>query len=176
MKVKIKKLNEAAKIPSYSKTGDAGMDFTSISKNVYPDYTEYRTGLAVKIPDGHLGLIFPRSSISNKDLRLTNSVGVVDSGYTGEISFRFKREEKNNGRPLRDYEVGDRIGQLIIIPFPKVEWEETDDLGTTERGNGGFGSTDNKTTVIEKELIQGLKEVLEHKNTSKEAKLNEQKK
>ena len=80
MKVKIKKLNENAVIPSYSKQGDAGMDFVATSK-IFDKYgnVEYGTGLAMEIPEGHVGLIFPRSSISKKDLALTNAVGVIDS-------------------------------------------------------------------------------------------------
>ena len=80
MKVKIKKLNENAVIPSYSKQGDAGMDLVATSK-IFDKYgnIEYWTGLAMEIPEGHVGLIFPRSSISKKDLALTNAVGVIDS-------------------------------------------------------------------------------------------------
>lgn len=80
MKVKIKKLNENAVIPSYSKQGDAGMDLVATSK-IFDKYgnVEYGTGLAMEIPEGHVGLIFPRSSISKKDLALTNAVGVIDS-------------------------------------------------------------------------------------------------
>ena len=80
MKVKIKNLNENAVIPSYSKQGDAGMDLVATSK-IFDKYgnVEYGTGLAMEIPEGHVGLIFPRSSISKKDLALTNAVGVIDS-------------------------------------------------------------------------------------------------
>lgn len=80
MKVKIKKLNENAVIPSYSKQGDAGMDLVATSK-IFDKYgnVEYGTGLAMEIPEGYVGLIFPRSSISKKDLALTNAVGVIDS-------------------------------------------------------------------------------------------------
>lgn len=142
MKVKIKKLSPEAVIPSYSKIGDAGLDLTATwikveDHNNY-GYFEYGTGIAVDIPDGHVGLLFPRSSISNTGMLLSNSVGVIDSGYRGEIKLRFKYISGTNA-----YNVGDRIGQLIIIPYPTIEFEEVEDLGSSERGDGGWGSTGN---------------------------------
>lgn len=136
MKVKIKKLKPNAVIPSYAKAGDAGMDLVItevISENKY-DIT-YGFGIALEIPDGFVGLVFPRSSIRKTDLLLTNSVGIIDSGYRGELQATFKK--------LGDhyYKVGDRGVQLMIIPHPPVEWIETDELSNTERGEGGFGST-----------------------------------
>lgn len=144
MIVKIKKLSELAVIPAYGKPGDAGMDLTATSLTIdeFGNY-EYGTDLAVKIPDGHVGLIFPRSSICKVTQSLTNSVGVIDSQYIGEIKFKFKPTMKptvvNKSKSM--YEVGERIGQLIIMPYPKIEFEEVDELPTTERGDGGFGST-----------------------------------
>ena len=89
MKVKIKKLVENAVIPKYAKPGDAGMDLTAISK-VYDEFgnTVYGTGLSIEIPENHVGLLFPRSSIANNVKVLTNSVGVLDSGYRCEIIFK----------------------------------------------------------------------------------------
>lgn len=141
MQVKIKKLHPDAMIPKYSKSGDAGLDLTAISINTdSQDYIEYGTGLALEIPEGFVGLIFPRSSISNKSLLLTNSVGVIDSGYRGEIKFRFKLS--NHYRTFSEkYKVGDRIGQIIIMPYPQIEFEEVKELDNSERGDGGFGST-----------------------------------
>jgi dUTP pyrophosphatase len=138
MKVKIKKLHPNAVIPKYAKPGDAGLDLTAISEswNEFNSQVTYGTGIAVEIPEGHVGLIFPRSSISKTTLMLANSVGVIDSGYRGEIMFKFNYLEKG-----MIYDVGDRVGQLIIIPYPSVEFEEVDDLSSTERGDGGFGST-----------------------------------
>lgn len=139
MKVRIKKLSPEAKIPSYSKPGDAGLDLTATSCNTNGSYIEMGTGLAIEIPDGFVGLIFPRSSISNKDLLLYNSVGVCDSKFRGEIKFRFKQ---TNSRMMPNiYEIGDRIGQLIILPFPQIEPEEVQELSETERGQGSYGST-----------------------------------
>ena len=139
MKVRIKKLHEAAIVPKYSKPGDAGLDLTAteIIKEEGFQIT-YGTGLAVEIPLGYVGLIFPRSSIRNYELALTNCVGVVDSGYRGEIQFTFN---KIGGVPSKKYDVGDRIGQLIILPYPQIELEEVSELSNTERGDGGFGSS-----------------------------------
>jgi len=149
MIVKIKKLNEKAIIPFYAKDGDAGMDLTAISASTEDCYTEYGTGLSIEIPYGHVGLIFPRSSISKTANILSNSVGVIDSGYRGEIKLRFKvssdllhgaiEQDKNPQELL--YKPGDKIGQLIILPYPQIEFEEVDELSFTERGEGGFGST-----------------------------------
>lgn len=142
MKVRFKKLNENAVVPAYSKPGDAGLDLTAISKeltnNPQYGYLEYGTGLAVEIPEGYVGLLFPRSSISNTGLILANAVGVIDSGYRGEIKFRFKHIPGT-----ADYNVGDRVGQLIILPYPSIETEEATELNSSERGDTGFGSSGN---------------------------------
>lgn len=142
MKVKIKKLVPEAIIPQYSKPGDAGMDlvatYIKVEDHHNYGYYEYGTGLSVEIPEGYVGLVFPRSSISNTGMLLTNSVGVIDSGYRGEIRARFKYVSGT-----KSYEVGDKIAQLIIIPYPSIEFEEVEDLSQTDRGDGGFGSTGN---------------------------------
>ena len=137
MKVKIKKLDERATIPIYAKHGDAGMDLHAIrfQKDSDGNYVYY-TGLSLEIPDGYVGLLFPRSSISKTSHFLRNSVGVIDSGYRGEIMFKF-----GYGSNIKTYMVGERVGQLIIMPHPQVEFEEVDDLSDTERGEDGFGST-----------------------------------
>ena len=148
MKIKIKKLHNNAKIPAYAKPGDAGMDLTSISKvfadgkNGFEKYIEYDTGLAMEIPNGYVGLLFPRSSVSKKDLCLANCVGVVDSGYRGPIKLRFKATN-GNSKLAEIYEVGERVGQIIIMPVPFFHFEEVDELSDTNRGEGGFGSTGN---------------------------------
>lgn len=141
MKVKIKKLYPGAIIPSYANPGDAGLDLTCESRNSMTDYVEYFTGLCIEIPEGYVGLIFPRSSISNKDQMLTNSVGVIDSGYRGEIKFRFKTNMKSPADTPRIYEPGDKLGQLLILPYPQIELEEVEELSNTERGESGFGSS-----------------------------------
>ena len=145
MKVKIKKLHENAVIPSYAKPGDAGMDLTATSRSTDDiGNIVYGTGLAVEIPEGYVGLIFPRSSNAKTDLYLTNHVGVIDSGYRGELMFKFRKSDSaKNFQEARLYEVGDRVGQLIIIPYPAIEFEEVEELSNSERGEGGFGSSGN---------------------------------
>lgn len=139
MKVKIKKLHSDAVIPTYAKSGDAGMDLvaTKIISNTTFDVT-YGTDIALEIPEGFVGLVFPRSSIRKYELILSNSVGVIDSGYRGEIQATFKKE---NGLDSLAYKVGDRICQITIIPYPTIEFEEVNELNNTERGQNGFGST-----------------------------------
>jgi dUTP pyrophosphatase len=139
MKVKFKKLHENAVIPSYAKAGDAGMDLTATTEiSNTNDQVTYGIGLAVEIPEGFFGLVFPRSSIRNKNLALSNAVGVIDSGYRGELQATFT---KTRGFYSLKYEVGERIAQLVILPYPPVEVEEVDELSDTERGAGGFGSS-----------------------------------
>lgn len=139
LNVKIKKLHKNAVIPVYSKDGDAGLDLTitEVSSNTTFDVT-YGFGIAMEIPTGYVGLVFPRSSIRKMDLALTNCVGVIDSGYRGEIQATFK---KSQGLDSLKYNVGDRGAQIIIMPYPKVKFVEVDELSSTERGEGGFGST-----------------------------------
>lgn len=149
MKVKIKKLHSDAVIPAYAKAGDAGMDLTAVSRkfDVYGNI-HYGTGLAFEIPEGYVGLIFPRSSICKEQLLLSNAVGVIDSGYRGEVSFKFKPSLAYNScecatsHPIHEiYKVGDRIGQIIIMPYPQIEFEEVEELSETERGVEGYGSS-----------------------------------
>jgi dUTP pyrophosphatase len=136
---KIKKVHPNAVVPTYSKDGDAGMDVTSteIISDTESQVT-YGTGIAVEIPKGYVGLVFPRSSIRKYELELSNSVGVIDSGYRGEIQATFN---KTNGLHSVKYEVGDRIFQIMILPHPTVTFNLVDELSDTERGEGGFGST-----------------------------------
>ena len=141
MKVRIKKLNENAVIPTYAKDGDAGMDLvaTSIISTTSTQIT-YGIGLALEIPKGFVGLIFPRSSVRKTRLMLSNCVGVIDSGYRGELQATFNKVNHDSVSE-NDYKVGDRIAQIMIIPHPSIEFEEADELSDTERGHGGFGST-----------------------------------
>lgn len=169
MKVKIKKLHPDAVIPAYAKAGDAGMDLTATSVNV-DEYGNicYGTGLAFEIPEGYVGLVFPRSSIFKKGIVLSNSVGVIDSGYRGEVSFKFKPSfdkaevvhypdnPESLGLPSDaawyeldgngvdndfTYRIGERVGQIIIMPYPQIEFEEVEELSETERGAKGYGSS-----------------------------------
>jgi len=137
--VKVKKIHSNAIIPSYSKIGDAGMDLTitSIIENTSFSVS-YGFGLSMEIPKGFVGLIFPRSSVRNYELSLTNCVGVIDSGYRGEIQATFR---KHSGLDSISYKVGDRGAQIVILPYPQVTMVESSELSNTERGEGGFGST-----------------------------------
>jgi len=139
VKVKVKKLHENAVIPSYSKVGDAGMDLTitQIIENTSFSVS-YGFGIAMEIPKNYVGLVFPRSSVRNQELILSNCVGVIDSGYRGELQATFK---KTNGLDSLKYNVGDRGAQIIILPYPQVKMVESEDLSDSERGEGGFGST-----------------------------------
>ena len=142
MKVNIKKLHPNAVVPKYAKAGDAGMDLHAIEQGEADKYGNmvYKTGLAMEIPDGYVGLIYPRSSVSKTPHMLRNHVGVIDSGYRGEIMLKFGWYETSDVRtPV--YDAGDRIGQIIIMPHPKIQFNEVEELSDTDRGSGGFGST-----------------------------------
>ena len=136
--LKIKKLNEAAETPSYACPGDAGLDLKAVTVSVSEDYIEYGTGLAIEIPYGFAAFIFPRSSISNYSLILANSVGLVDSGYKGELKVRFKKI----GDKDKIYNLGDKVAQLVLMPIAiATSIEIVEELTPTERGSGGFGHT-----------------------------------
>jgi dUTP pyrophosphatase len=136
--VKIKKLHPDAVIPQYAKEGDAGMDLVAVSETWNDNNTmvTYDTGLAMEIPNGCVGLLFPRSSVSKTTLSLANCVGVIDSGYRGSVMLKFRYLEEGDV-----YDISDRVGQLVIVELPFVKVTEVDELSSTERGAGGFGST-----------------------------------
>jgi len=137
--VKVKKLDPNAVIPSYSKVGDAGMDLTITREIENTSFSvSYGFGIAMEIPKGFVGLVFPRSSVRNQDLLLSNCVGVIDSGYRGELQATFK---KTQGLDSVKYKVGERGAQIIILPYPTIYMTEVPELSDTERGSGGFGST-----------------------------------
>jgi len=138
MKVKIKKIHPDAKIPFYAKPGDAGLDLTcvEVETDQLLDKITCNTGLSIEIPHGYVGLLFPRSSVHKTGMTLCNSVGVIDSGYRGEIKMKF-----NVKRWITIYKKGDRIGQLLILPYPKINFIESETLSKTPRAAGGFGST-----------------------------------
>lgn len=140
MKVKIKKTHPNGKIPTYATDGSGAFDFYS-AEDVDIKRLELMAidlGVAMEVPEGHVMLLFPRSSIGkNTPLRMANSVGVIDSDYRGTIHALYENVF------LQDEYItqGDRIAQGIIVPVPKIEFEEVEELSTTERGEGGFGST-----------------------------------
>jgi len=135
IEVKIRKIDPKAVIPKYAQIGDAGCDLVAVSRGILNNKLVLGTGLAMEIPEGYVGLIFPRSSVFKYNARLSNSVGVIDSKYRGEIKVIFDI----TGDEL--YNIGDRVGQIIIIPYPQVTFQEASELSSSERGMGGFGST-----------------------------------
>ena len=141
--VKFKKLNDEAVIPSYAKEGDAGLDLTAVSFEYDEtlDAYVYHTGLTMEIPKGYVGLVYPRSSNRKTDAYLTNHVGVIDSGYRGEVLATFKNRDNSRNAINPPYVSGERICQLIVIPYPTINPVEAEELSETERGTGGYGST-----------------------------------
>ena len=141
MIVRFKKLHKDAVVPKHARPGDAAVDLTAVHmKQVYDngiDYVVYKTGLAVEIPQGYYGQLHPRSSIFRTGLVLANSVGIIDSGYRGEIQFVFYKPTRTH----EIYKVGDRVGQMVILPYQNVVFQEIKELSRTERGDNGFGST-----------------------------------
>ena len=136
MKIRIAKTHPNAVVPRYAHFGDAAVDLVAIRSWVDKRGNLcYGTGLAMEIPSNHVGLLFPRSSISKTDLRLCNAVGVIDSGYRGEIIVKFDKQGE------KWYHVGDRVAQLMIVPIPSVQFIEVINLPGSDRGTGGFGSS-----------------------------------
>ena len=137
MKIKIKKLQENAVVPSYAKNGDAGMDLTVVSSEMIDnEHIKYVFGIAIEIPFGYVGLIFPRSSCYKQRQILSNCVGVIDSGYRGELS-----AVMIGNASQFCYNVGDRAAQILILPYPQIEFELTNELSDSERGVSGYGSS-----------------------------------
>jgi len=152
MEIKFKKLVPEAVIPQRANPTDAGLDLVATSQKTEMckdedgaeytrevSYKEYGTGLAVEIPEGFVGLLFPRSSVTNKQMMLKNSVGVIDSGYRGEIRARFMCGDEKDKH--YHYSVGDKVAQLLIVPIALPNPVEVEELSDTSRGEGGFGST-----------------------------------
>lgn len=154
MKIKYSKLTEKAVAPFKKYNIDAGFDLTATWIKEYDKYIEYGTDIAIEIPEGYVGLLFPRSSIRNQDLMLKNSVGVVDASYRGEIKFSFWKTEKLSSEikkwneqsistmiDIDKYEIGERCGQIVIMKIPDIEMIEADKLSETDRGTQGYGSS-----------------------------------
>lgn len=147
MQIEIKKLNALAIIPTKAHNNDAGFDLTviSIEYDNVNDVISYGTGLAINIPEGYVGLLFPRSSVYKKGLSLANSIGVIDSGYQGEVILKFRTIEGNTDY----YKIGERAAQLVIIPIPIIELVEVKkEFEVTDRNLGGFGSSDKQDDNI----------------------------
>lgn len=142
--VNIKKLKPNAIIPTYGTEYAAGADLYACldeAVTINPGETEFiKTGLAMEIPAGYAGLVFARSGLScRQGLAPANKVGVIDADYRGEIMVALH----NHSKELRTVNSGDRIAQLVITPFLTANFIETNELNTTVRGAGGFGSTGN---------------------------------
>lgn len=142
MKIKIKKLSENAVLPTRGSTSAAGYDLYACIESeltVAPHETvKVGTGLAIEVPDGYFGAIFARSGLAAKEgLRPANCVGVADSDYRGEYIVALH----NDSETPRTVTPGERIAQLVIMPYLSCEFELSDTLCETERGSGGFGST-----------------------------------
>jgi dUTP pyrophosphatase len=160
MEIRFKKLVPEAQTPFKKHEVDAGFDLFATSIEHTNDYIQYNTGIAVEIPEGYMGLIFPRSSVTKYDLMLKNSVGVIDASYRGEIMCRFHetkehldyvQSDKFNDGTVRYlhqprlkrniYNVGDRVAQIVFMEIPKITLIEVVELTETQRNEGGFGST-----------------------------------
>lgn len=141
--VKFKKLNDEAVIPSYAKEGDAGLDLTAVSLeyDATLDAYVYHTGLAMEIPKGYVGLVYPRSSNRKTDAYMTNHVGVIDSGYRGEVLVTFKNRDNSRNAINPPYVSGERVAQMIVMDYPMINPIETTELSETDRGTNGHGST-----------------------------------
>ena len=133
--MRFKKLDRGAKKPLRATSTDAGLDLYTTSMSIEGDIVTYGTGLAFEIPENHFGLLTNRSSIYKKDLQI--STGIIDSGYRGEVIVKFRKSGNNI------YDVGERVAQLVIIPYAKVEIELSEELSSTERDNRGFGHSGN---------------------------------
>lgn len=139
MKIKFKKLNSAAVAPKQGTSGSAGFDLTAITREYDENNQvwEYSTGIAVEIPKGFVGLIFPRSSVFRTGVILSNCCGVIDSDYRGDIKVKFYSLWEH----FAPYQIGERVCQLVIVPTPEVEYIQSEELSQTSRGTGGYGST-----------------------------------
>lgn len=144
MDIKIKLLHPEAKMPTKAYEGDAGYDIYAVDSGKVDitasgDYVTYKTGIALAIPEDHVGLLFCRSSIGNNTtLMLSNAVGVLDSTYRGEVIFKFRDVAERIGKK---YHKGDRIGQLVVMPISEVKLVQVTELDVTERGEKGYGSS-----------------------------------
>ena len=151
MELKIKRLSDKAIMPIRAHEGDAGLDLTATS--ITSEINEcgqfilvYHSDIAVEIPDGYVGLLFPRSSIAKKSIQFTNAVGVIDSGYRGEIMAKVRNTSGDSVPAV--YKVGEKFAQLVIVPYVSdITITETTELQDSDRGTGGYGSSDVKEDI-----------------------------
>lgn len=137
--MKVKLVNEYAQLPTRGSKDAAGLDLYCPFHIKVPADSQKKIplGIAVEIPQGYMGLLVPRSSMSKTPLRCANSVGIIDADYRGELSIAYENISCSDYTIFR----GDRIAQLIIVPIAIVDVEEAQTLSETERGDGGYGST-----------------------------------
>jgi dUTP pyrophosphatase len=136
-----KRLDPAAELPAQAHEGDAGLDLCStIDVEVLPgERAMVPTGLSVAIPDGHAGLVLPRSGLASRQgLTLANAPGLIDSGYRGEVTCAVVNLDRDQAVKIRR---GDRIAQLVVVALPQILPSWVDELPPSSRGVGGFGST-----------------------------------
>lgn len=137
MRIRFKRLSETAKQPTRGTDGSAGLDLYVSRCGFENGLFVCHSDIALEIPRGYVGLLFPRSSVCSTNLRMANCVGVIDSDYRGEISARFDCYSSNS----KNYQVGDRFAQIVIMPFEVIDLEQAEELTKTKRGAGGYGST-----------------------------------
>lgn len=138
--VRLKKIHPKAEIPTRATEGSAGWDLYAASVTYRGSQVIYDTGIALQLPEGYVGLLFQRSSVYKKPQRLCNAVGVLDQDFLGTVKFIFDHDSVDLGDL---YQIGDRIGQLVLIKYDEIMFEEVDELNETSRGVGGFGSSGN---------------------------------
>lgn len=158
MILKVKVLNENARVPAYATAGSAAFDLVSThGVNITPNEAKVvGTGLAFEVPEAHVMLVFSRSGHGfNNGLRLANCVGVIDSDYRGEV----KAKVHNDSNTTYQIKAGERIAQAMIVPIALVKFMVVDELSSTERGEGGGGSTGK---MVEDRILANLGGDFEH--------------
>lgn len=143
LEIRVKKLNDGASLPKRGSKSAAGFDLYALnSETIDKGQTVIiHTGLALEIPEGYFGAIYARSGLATKKgLRPANCVGVIDSDYRGEVMVALH----NDSGEIKEVERGERVAQLVVQKFEELIFSECDELGTTKRGEDGFGSTGSK--------------------------------
>ncbi len=176
MEIKFKKFDEKAIAPARQHSTDAGFDLTCIGVSTVRNecgqiLLVYHTGIAIEIPEGYVGLIFPRSSIYKKSLEQTNAVGIIDSGYRGEIIVVMRNT--TDVIPAI-YKEGDRFAQLVIVKLPEVEgFVEAEELSASDRGVNGFGSTDQTETTNKENIEDSADKATDHETEASDSAVSE---
>lgn len=172
MEIKFKKFDEKAIAPARQHSTDAGFDLTCIGVSTVRNecgqiLLVYHTGIAVEIPEGYVGLIFPRSSIYKKSLEQTNAVAVIDSGYRGEVIVVMRN---TTDVVPAIYKEGDRFAQLVIVKLPEVEgFVEAEELSASDRGINGFGSTDQTETTNKENIEDSADKATDHETEASDS-------